>query len=172
MCIDNQLKPRGNGGKLNSLYIKRNFTQRLSLKNGMVYTMRACLIVFIAMGAGPLFATTQVFVSFSMPEQLMEETLAESARLNIPVTLNGLVDDSMPKTMEKLFSLTEKVPDLALQIDPTAFERYGIKQVPALVVDAGDCFDVLYGTLTLTEGLNRIARSGACARKSSLEGAR
>lgn len=143
-----------------------------SYKSTVRYTMRACLIMLAMVSAGPLYAGTQVFVSFSMPEQLMEETLAESARLNIPVTLNGLVDDSMPKTMEKLFSLTEKVPDLALQIDPTAFERYGIHQVPALVVEKGDCFDVIYGTLTLTEGLNRIARSGTCARQASLEGAR
>lgn len=141
-------------------------------KCAISYITRSCLIMLAMVSAGPLYAGTQVFVSFSMPEQLMAETLAESARLNIPVTLNGLVDDSMPKTMEKLFTLTEKIPDLALQIDPTAFERYGIKQVPALVVATGDCFDVIYGTLTLTESLNRIARHGACARKTSLEGAR
>ena len=131
--------------------------------------MRACLIVFIAMSAGPLFASMQVFVSFSMPEKLMEETLAESARLHIPATLNGLYQDSMPKTMEKIFKFTQKVPDLAFQIDPTAFERFNIHQVPALVVEQGDCFDVIYGTLTLTEGLSRIARLGACSRKTSLE---
>jgi conjugal transfer pilus assembly protein TrbC len=141
-------------------------------KSKVSYTLRACLIMLAMVSAGPLYAGTQVFVSFSMPEQLMEETLAESARLNIPANLNGLVNDSMPETIAKIAALTERVPDLALQIDPTAFERYGIKQVPALVVEAGDCFDVLYGTLTLTEGLNRIARSGACARKAGLVGAR
>lgn len=145
---------------------------RLSLKNGMAYTMCACLIMLVMVSAGPLFASTQVFVSFSMPERLMEETLAESARLNIPANLNGLVNDSMPETIAKIAALTERVPDLSLQIDPTAFERYGIKQVPALVVEHGDCFDVIYGTRTLTENLNRIAHSGACARKAGLEGAR
>tara|TARA_R110002126_G_scaffold125671_1_gene267883 strand:+ start:1606 stop:2043 length:438 start_codon:yes stop_codon:yes gene_type:complete len=141
-------------------------------KSVLQYTLRACLIVLAMVSAGPLFAGTQVFVSFSMPEQLMEETLAESARLHIPANLNGLVNDSMPETIAKIVALTERVPDLSLQIDPTAFERYGIQQVPALVVEHGDCFDVIYGTRTLTENLNRIERSGACARKTSLEGAR
>jgi conjugal transfer pilus assembly protein TrbC len=143
-----------------------------SYKCKVSYTMRACLIVLAMVSAGPLFAGAQVFVSFSMPEQLMEETLAESARLHIPATLNGLVNDSMPETIARISALTQKVPDLAFQIDPTAFERYGIHQVPALVVEHGDCFDVIYGTRTLTENLNRIERSGACARKTSLEGAR
>ena len=143
-----------------------------SYKSTVNYTMRACLIVASMMSAGPLFADQQVFVSFSMPERLLEETLAESARLHIPANLNGLVNDSMPETIAKIVALTERVPDLSLQIDPTAFERYGIQQVPALVVEHGDCFDVIYGTRTLTENLNRIERSGACARKTSLEGAR
>ena len=143
-----------------------------SYKSTVSYTMRACLIVASMMSAGPLFADQQVFVSFSMPERLLEETLAESARLHIPANLNGLVNDSMPETIAKIVALTERVPDLSLQIDPTAFERYNITQVPALVVDTGDCFDVLYGTRTLTEGLNRIAYHGACSRASSQEGAR
>jgi len=125
----------------------------------------ACLSLLIMMNTG--FASGQVFVSFSMPEKLMEETLAESARLHIPVTLNGLYQDSMPKTIEKIAALTEKVPDLSFQIDPTAFERYGIHQVPALVVEQDHCFDVIYGTLTLDEGLNRIVRHGECARSAS-----
>ncbi len=143
-----------------------------SYKSTVSYTMRACLIMLAMVSAGPLFADSQVFVSFSMPERLLEETLAESARLHIPANLNGLVNDSMPDTIARITALSERVPDLSLQIDPTAFERYNITQVPALVVDTGDCFDVIYGTRTLTENLNRIARSGACARQSSLEGAR
>lgn len=102
-----------------------------------------------------------VFVSFSMPEQLISETLEESARLHIPALLNGLIANSMPETVKKIQALSKAVPNLNLQIDPTAFERFGIKQVPALVVEHEGNFDVLYGNLTLKEGLLRIAAEGA-----------
>ncbi len=101
-----------------------------------------------------------VFVSFSMPEQLMTETLNESAGLHIPALLNGLIANSMPETVKKIQELSQSVPHLNLQIDPTAFERFGIKQVPALVVEHEGNFDVLYGNLTLKEGLLRIANQG------------
>lgn len=103
---------------------------------------------------------TYVFVSFSMPEQLLSETLDESARLHIPALLNGLIANSMPETVQKIQKLSKSVPKLNLQIDPTAFERFGIKQVPALVVEHEGRFDVLYGNLTLKEGLLRIASDG------------
>lgn len=104
--------------------------------------------------------TISVFVSFSMPEQLMIETLSESARLHIPAVLNGLIDNSMLKTIKKIQMLSKAVPNLDLQIDPTAFERFGIKQVPALVVEQRGTFDVLYGNLALKEGLMRLAKEG------------
>lgn len=104
--------------------------------------------------------TTAVFISFSMPEPLLEQVLMESARLHIPAVLNGLMDNSMPKTIQRIEALSNAVPNLTLQIDPTAFERFGIQQVPALVVDNGRDFDVLYGNLSLSEGLMRMAGQG------------
>jgi len=101
-----------------------------------------------------------VFVSFSMPDQLLEETLKESARLNIPTYLNGLFHDSMPETALKVMALSQHIPNLNLQIDPTAFERFGIHQVPALVVSNDHSFDVIYGHLPIKEGLSRMAGRG------------
>ena len=112
-------------------------------------------------------ASSQVFVSFSMPYQLLIETLRDAARLNIPVTLNGLHHNSMQETIELILKLTNEVPSAALQIDPTAFERFGIHQVPALVVEANDCFDVIYGNLPLEEGLSRIQHLGQCSQQGS-----
>ena len=101
----------------------------------------------------------QVFVSFSMPEQLLTQTLTESAKLRIPAMLNGLYHNSMPETAKKVLALTNQIPDLNLQIDPTAFERYGIQQVPALVISDAHGFDVIYGNLALKDGLHRMADS-------------
>lgn len=100
----------------------------------------------------------QVFVSFSMPSLLLKQTLMESARLEIPAILNGLYHNSMSETAVKIMALSKEVPNLNLQIDPTAFERFGIHQVPALVVSEGSQFDVIYGNLTLEEGLSRMGK--------------
>ncbi|WP_131783642.1 type-F conjugative transfer system pilin assembly protein TrbC [Legionella gresilensis] len=109
----------------------------------------------------PLKATTlAVFVSFSMPDTFLKETLHESSRLHIPVYLNGLYHDSMIDTADKILSLSKQVPNLNLQIDPTLFERFNIRQVPALVVYDGKAFDVIYGHLPLKEGLLRMAGRG------------
>jgi type-F conjugative transfer system pilin assembly protein TrbC len=122
-----------------------------------VFFYSVCLVLMLISGVG--FSSTQVFVSFSMPEQLMRETLEDGARLHIPAILNGLHDDSMEKTAQKIMQLSAHVPDLTLQIDPTAFEQYNIQQVPALVVSAPNKpeeFDVIYGNLPLQEGLRRL----------------
>jgi len=107
-------------------------------------------------------AEIAVFVSFSMPEQLLQETLSEASRLHFPVYLNGLYHNSMQETAIKLLRLSQQIPNLSLQIDPTRFERFAISQVPALVVARGKAFDVLYGHLSLREGLLRIADKGGC----------
>ncbi|WP_454784006.1 type-F conjugative transfer system pilin assembly protein TrbC [Legionella sp. WA2024007413] len=105
-------------------------------------------------------STVSVFVSFSMPYNLLEETLKESSRLHIPAYLNGLYHDSMRDTALKVMALSKHIPNLNLAIDPTLFERFGIQQVPALVVADEQSFDVIYGHLPLQEGLARIAGHG------------
>ena len=97
-----------------------------------------------------------------MPQALLMDTLKDSARLHIPAQLNGLHHNSMMETANLVSALSNEVPNLQLQIDPTAFERFGITQVPALVVDDRECFDVVYGHLPLKEGLERIAIHGEC----------
>ena len=119
-----------------------------------------CFFVAVLHASDALSFNAQVFVSFSMPERLLQETLRESARLKIPTILNGLIDNSMPTTVKRIQVLSESIPDLNLQIDPTAFERFGIKDVPALVVDNGHAFDVLYGNLSLKDGLLKMAGQG------------
>lgn len=126
-----------------------------------IYNIVRVLTLSLLMHVAYATPTVQVFVSFSMPEQLLQATLAESARLSIPAFLNGLVDNSMPATVKKIQVLSKTVLNLNLQIDPTAFEQFDIQQVPALVVDNNGVFDVLYGNLSLSDGLLRIAGHGA-----------
>jgi conjugal transfer pilus assembly protein TrbC len=118
------------------------------------------LLALLYLNQATAMPNVQVFVSFSMPDTLLIETLKDSARLNIPAYLNGLHHNSMQETAAKIMKLSQEVKGLSLQIDPTAFERFGITQVPALVVANSQNFDVIYGHLPLQEGLMRIAGSG------------
>jgi len=103
-----------------------------------------------------------VMVSFSMPNQLLLETLKDCARFKIPAVINGLYNDSMPQTMEKIGELSVEIPELQMQIDPTVFDKFDIKQVPAVVESQGKCFDVVYGNIPLKRALEHIADFGEC----------
>ncbi len=59
-----------------------------------------------------------------------------------------------------LFELSKKHPALNIQFDPTAFEKYGIDQVPALVVSDNSKFDVVFGNLVIEDGLSLINEHG------------
>lgn len=126
------------------------------------------IFISVLMSFSVFAESRTVFISFSMPEKLLIETLQESAHLQIPAILNGLVENSFEKTIERVVVLTNVVPNLQLQIDPTQFERFNIKQVPALVVENNHCFDVIYGNLPLHEGLLRIYEKGECGKRGGL----
>lgn len=118
------------------------------------------LIALVWFGQALAAPTAEVFVSFSMPKNLLEQTLEECARLKVPAYLTGLYHDSMPETAMKIMDMSKRVPGLNLQIDPTRFERFGIQQVPALVVVNDTAFDVIYGHLSIRDGLLRITSRG------------
>lgn len=131
--------------------------------------MRLLILLLLTCLNGTSESATEhrLFVSFSMPEKLFSETVADAARHHIPVILNGFYRDSMRETALKIMALSEKNPELSLQIDPTAFERYHITQVPALVADNGHHFDLIFGNITIERGLDEIRRFGDTAKETS-----
>lgn len=124
----------------------------------MKHIIAGLMMVSNALMANPQY---QVLVSFSMPERLLQETLADCARHDIPVLLNGFHHDSMRETAVKLFELSKKIPNLSMQIDPTAFERFGVTQVPAWVVSEKDRFDVVLGNVTFERARDELLRFGS-----------
>lgn len=118
-------------------------------------------ILLVMVLAKPAFCvTTAVFISFSMPNALIEAICQEAANHDTPVYLNGLIDDDMRKTLSRIFKYSQKFPNLSVQIDPFAFEQYGIDRVPALVVANDNQFDVLYGNVRMDDGLLWLKRKG------------
>ncbi len=102
----------------------------------------------------------RLFVSFSMPESLLRQSFEAAERLHVTVVLNGLMDNSMPKTALKLSEMTARYPELSIQIDPVAFEDFGIDAVPTIVVSKGKIFDVVRGNLALSDALVLIHERG------------
>lgn len=102
-----------------------------------------------------------------MPEKLLEATLKDCERLHIPAILNGLYQDSMPATMNKIAEYASLIPELSVQIDPTLFERYQVNQVPAVVWEEKDCADIVYGNQTLDLMLEKIKNHGVCQQEVS-----
>ncbi len=124
--------------------------------------MRLWCLSFLLLLSCATQASSYLFVSFSLPEKLFTEILQESEAMHIPVVLNGLYHNSMPETVKKILTLSKTFPNASILIDPTLFERFSIHHVPAVVVEQGSCFDVLYGNLTLHDALKRIQDKGEC----------
>ncbi|MGE9553651.1 type-F conjugative transfer system pilin assembly protein TrbC [Erwinia amylovora] len=102
------------------------------------------------------------FVSLGIPEEGLLPMLADARRFGIPATLRGLLDNDFRKTASMMFELSKKDKQAGVQIDPTLFQQYGIKAVPALVVTCGEKFDVLYGSLPVKQALEEVKQRGDC----------
>lgn len=89
------------------------------------------------------------FVSFSMPEATLMRLAEQASVAGATLVLRGLVDGSMRQTVAKAQRLVGS-RQVAFQIDPLAFDRFGVSVVPAFVLlrrgaeprscDAGSCF--------------------------------
>lgn len=103
------------------------------------------------------------FVSLGIPEEGLLPMLSDARRFGIPATLRGLLNNDFRQTAEKMFELSKKDRQAGVQIDPTLFQQYGIKVVPALVVTCGGKFDVLYGSLPVQQALEEVRQRGDCS---------
>ncbi|WP_235578136.1 type-F conjugative transfer system pilin assembly protein TrbC [Pseudorhodoferax sp. Leaf267] len=74
-----------------------------------------------------------VFVSLSMPRPSLERVLDQAAQAGARVVLRGFVQGSLRQTVTQLQALIGP-RRIAVQIDPPAFDRFGITQVPSVVL--------------------------------------
>ena len=112
-----------------------------------------------------------VFASFSMPEASLRALIRQGELAGVPIVLRGLVDNSVEATMLRVSSLYKEggSPESGAVIDPTLFARFGVDQVPTVVVAAyaaGACtsqtcptppYAKIAGDVPLRYALERIA---------------
>jgi conjugal transfer pilus assembly protein TrbC len=114
-----------------------------------------------------------VFISFAMPEAALARLVEQASRTQATLVLRGLVDGSLVRTASRVHSLigTRKT---AVQIDPQAFDRYAVAQIPSFVLTREDAsampcatglcppaegYVIVAGDVTLDYALRHIRRT-------------
>ena len=143
---------------LSSIADLMNDAQALATKLGVSPPSKARLSVY-------------VFASFSMPDASLKALMQQGELAGVPIVLRGLVENSLEATMRAVHSLYKEGerPESGALIDPTLFQRFGIDQVPTVVVAeqaAGVCMPTdcpvpdhvkIAGDVPLRYALDRIA---------------
>lgn len=99
-----------------------------------------------------------VFVSLSMPQATLQRLIDQAARAKASVLIRGLVGGSLRQTVIQVQGLIGK-RQVAVQIDPQAFDRYAITRVPSFVLvrDGARPVSCASGTCPPPEGFVRTA---------------
>ena len=119
-----------------------------------------------------------VFISFSMPEALIEDYIKEARMYGGVLVLRGLVNNSLKQTVAKLKEIEGsdgKKSNIAITIHPHLFKLYNITQVPTIVVSKDnlacilkydDCstlyeYDKISGSITIGYALEEFEKNGS-----------
>lgn len=115
-----------------------------------------------------------VLVSLSMPEASLKTILRHAKRAGASVVLRGFHGGTLQSTLKALSPLVSAKDSEGVQIDPQAFDRFGVTSTPTFVLllrgaspqpcAAGTCFASdqfasVAGDVTIDYALNYIARS-------------
>jgi conjugal transfer pilus assembly protein TrbC len=74
-----------------------------------------------------------VFISLSMPQPTLQRLVDQAARARAAVLLRGLAGGSLRQTVAQVQALIGS-RNVAVQIDPQAFDRFAIARVPSFVL--------------------------------------
>jgi len=74
-----------------------------------------------------------VFVSLSMPRPTLQRLVDQAARAKASIVLRGFTNGSLRDTVAQVQGLIGS-RQVAVQIDPQAFDRYAVTQVPTFVL--------------------------------------
>lgn len=108
-----------------------------------------------------------VFISSSMPRQSLQNYLIEAKKYEAVLIIRGLINGSFVATQKFIQTFGN---DAFFQVNDEAFQRFGITQVPAIVlVRDQDCppgekcnliFDKIYGNISIKHALNLFDEQG------------
>lgn len=85
------------------------------------------------LSSGPIL---MVFISLSMPQATLQRLVEQAARAKASLLIRGLAKGSLRDTVAQVQGLIGQ-RQVAIQIDPQAFERYAVVRVPSFVIVRG-----------------------------------
>ena len=74
-----------------------------------------------------------IFISLSMPQPTLQRLIDQAARAQASIVLRGFADGSLRTTVAQVQRLIGD-RQVAVQIDPQAFDRYAVTRVPTFVL--------------------------------------
>ncbi len=99
-----------------------------------------------------------IFVSFSMPQNLLKNYDDIARKLGAKLVIRGLKDNSFKETIQYLKNV--KTSGIMVDIDPTSFERFNVNLVPSFVLSDGHSYDKLVGSVSIVYALEKFANNG------------
>jgi len=125
----------------------------------------------------PVKETLYIFVSFSMPDDLIKDYIQSAAQVDGLVVISGLLNNKFLDTVSKIEDFVYVEDGEAkggVMIDPKAFETFGVTTVPTIVLAenmlepcrTAECdreipiHDRISGAVTLEYALTQFARDG------------
>lgn len=118
----------------------------------------------------------QIFVSSSMPKQILKNYAQEAKRYGGVLVLRGLPNGSIHKLTDLVMDISTD-NSAAIQIDDTAYAKFEITSVPAIILSesktiftedksASARFDKITGSVTIKGALNLFANQGLMAKEA------
>lgn len=128
--------------------------------------MIICLLCFAKLSIAfdnPTSNNILIFVSFSMPKDSLISWMNEANKINAPLIIRGLINNSFRETTKKVINFLPNNKG-GLLLDPTLFVKFAIDKVPAVVIADSTClkkekcdnYDVIFGNTTLEHALEEI----------------
>ncbi len=117
-----------------------------------------------------------IFVSLAMPQPSLIQWFIQAKKINGPIFIRGLIDNSFKETQINVTSLAEDSNNGVI-LDPRIFEQYDITEVPAVVIHntSISClpnqscsqmppFNVVLGDMGLDTALSLVANDNDCEK--------
>jgi type-F conjugative transfer system pilin assembly protein TrbC len=118
-----------------------------------------------------LQADLMIFVSLSMPEQMLQQYAVQAKRFGAVLMMRGFVNDKLSETREVLARLNKS--GAQWEISPEPFVHFKIEKVPAIVMATAESasitedgcakpetYTTVFGDLSVASALDKIAVRG------------
>lgn len=100
-----------------------------------------------------------IFVSLSMPKSLLEAYDKLAKQIGAKLVMRGFKNNSFKETVQF-------TKEMAIQVDPVSFKKFGITYVPSFVLSNNNQFDKLVGNVSIKYALEQFEAKGDLKNKA------